>query len=619
MRGYNHRHSQQRAGSFCKGATVERIATDTRPPEADTPRQEYTQRLAARRREAECLARRYGWLSHMRALALTLIVLVAWLCEKEKKLPLLLLLPVLAFLAAMLWRKRISWAWQRTRQAIQFYSQRLDCLDGRWAGHGRTGARFLDHAHPCAEDLDLFGPGSLFELICCVRTSAGETVLAAWLRAAGTVEEICQRQAAVAELRLYLDLREELALLGDSLPEFVDLQPLADWSQAGPVPVARWAGPAAWGLVVLTLAALTSWLAHGAGPILFLGAVALEFTFAYWLRGAVRQILGPVERSVHELMLLAALLDRLEQVPFTSPLLVKLRRTLATEGLSASRALGRLSRLLHSLPFGPVAALLLLTTRVALALEAWRRTTGPALGRWVAAVGEFEALCALAAYAYDHPLDPFAELAPQGPCFEGEGLGHPLLPGDRCVLNDVRLDSQARLLVVTGSNMSGKSTLLRTVGVNAVLALAGAPVRAGHLRLSLLAIGATLRVQDSLPAGRSRFFAEILRLRQLVELTKSRPLLFLLDELLHGTNSHDRRQGAAAVVRSLLKRGAIGLITTHDLALTQLVEQFAPQAASVHFEDHMENDTLAFDYRMRPGMVQNSNALALMRSLGLEV
>jgi DNA mismatch repair ATPase MutS len=182
------------------------------------------------------------------------------------------------------------------------------------------------------------------------------------------------------------------------------------------------------------------------------------------------------------------------------------------------------------------------------------------------------------------------------------------------------LGGERQVLVVSGSNMSGKSTMLRTVGISAVLALAGAPVRARRLRLTPLAIGATLRIQDSLQAGRSRFFAEITRVRQLVDLSRGPlPLLFLLDEVFHGTNSHDRRVGAAAVVRGLIERGAIGLVTTHDLALTSIVERLAPHAENVHFEDQFENGAMHFDYRMREGVVRHSNALALMRAVGLEV
>jgi DNA mismatch repair ATPase MutS len=207
-------------------------------------------------------------------------------------------------------------------------------------------------------------------------------------------------------------------------------------------------------------------------------------------------------------------------------------------------------------------------------------------------------------------------------------LGHPLLPAARIVRNDVLLSAAARLLVVSGSNMSGKSTLLRTVGTNAVLAFAGAPVRAQTLRLSPLAIGATLRIQDSLQEGRSRFYAEITRIRELADVARGpvdgtrgqpRPLLFLLDELFHGTNSHDRLVGASGVLRSLIDRGAIGLITTHDLALTAIADNLGAHAANVHFEEWFDAGEMRFDYRLKPGRVTRSNALALMRAVGLEV
>ena len=199
-------------------------------------------------------------------------------------------------------------------------------------------------------------------------------------------------------------------------------------------------------------------------------------------------------------------------------------------------------------------------------------------------------------------------------------MGHPLLPRATMVRNDVCLAGETKLLVVSGSNMSGKSTLLRTVGINAVMALAGAPVRAASLRLSPLAVGATLRIQDSLLEGRSRFYAEITRIRVLADLAAGPvPLLFLLDELFHGTNSHDRLLGAEGVLRSLLERGAIGLITTHDLALTAIADELAPRAVNVHFEDWFEAGDIRFDYRMKPGPVTRSNALALMRAVGLEV
>ena len=280
--------------------------------------------------------------------------------------------------------------------------------------------------------------------------------------------------------------------------------------------------------------------------------------------------------------------------------------------------------LMFSMPF-------LVGTHLAWAIESWRARHGAAVRRWLEAVGEFEALVSLSAYRYEHPDDPFPDVV-TGPertaVFEGIALGHPLLPSARMVRNDVALNDVTRLLVVSGSNMSGKSTLLRTAGTNAVLAFAGAPVRAHSLRLSPLAIGATLRIQDSLQEGRSRFYAEITRIRELADIARGepgdgardhRPLFFLLDELFHGTNSHDRLVGASGVLRSLIDRGALGLVTTHDLALTAIADNLTPHAANVHFEEWFDAGEMRFDYRLKPGRVTRSNALALMRAVGLEV
>jgi DNA mismatch repair ATPase MutS len=217
----------------------------------------------------------------------------------------------------------------------------------------------------------------------------------------------------------------------------------------------------------------------------------------------------------------------------------------------------------------------------------------------------------------------FPVIEPGPPQLDGDAVVHPLLPPSSAVGNDVRLGAAGpQLLMVSGSNMSGKSTYLRAIGVTVLLAQAGAPVCARRLRLTPLTPAGTMRVQDSLEAGRSRFFAEITKLRHIVDLARASNgtgTLFLIDELLAGTNSHDRRQGAAGVLQGLVDLGAIGVATTHDLALTALVDGFGAKAANAHFEDRFDDGQLAFDYRLRPGVVTGSNALALMRSVGLDV
>jgi DNA mismatch repair ATPase MutS len=255
-----------------------------------------------------------------------------------------------------------------------------------------------------------------------------------------------------------------------------------------------------------------------------------------------------------------------------------------------------------------------------LTIEAWRRRHGRRMSTWLASIGDFEALSSLAGFAYEHPACSFPTLQNRGPAFEATRLTHPLLSRATAIPNDVSLDAAHALIIVSGPNMAGKSTLLRAIGLNVVLAQCGAPVCCTKLNLSPLAIGASITVQDSLQSGLSRFYAEIQRLKRITDLASdTKPALFLLDELLSGTNSHDRRAGTEALLRNLLARNAIGLITTHDLALTEIADALNGRATNMHFSDRFIAGELHFDYTLRPGIADSTNALQLMRSIGLEV
>ncbi|MGP0069964.1 MAG: MutS-related protein [Isosphaeraceae bacterium] len=529
------------------------------------------------------------------------------------------------FLALVVSHEPISRAADRARRAVAFYSKGLARLDGKWAGTGVEGLDYLDLEHPYAADLDLFGRGSMFERLCTARTRAGEAVLASWLLAPAMPDEIDERHEAIDELRPRLDLREDLELLGAEVRAGIDPAALAAWCVV-PRVFHGWALPVVAAILAcLATASLVGWLFFEVPALPLLIVLTVEGVLSLVLARRVRTVLADVDRRTHDLVLLSELLSRLESEPFGTPLLQRLAETLRTEGLPASTRIRRLARLLHLLEtrqnqfFMPIAAIWLWTAQIAMRIDAWRGTVGSDVALWIEAIGKFEALCALGAYAAENPQDPFAEIA-DATGYEAEALGHPLIPARDCVRNDITLGPVARVLIVSGSNMSGKSTLLRTVGINAVLALAGAPVRARRLRLCRLALGATLRIQDSLQAGRSRFYAEITRVRQLVEQSRGPlPLLFLFDELFHGTNSHDRCVGAESVLKGLVDRGAIGLLTTHDLTLARIADRLSPLVMNVHFEDQLVDGKMLFDYRMRPGVVEHSNALALMRAIGLEV
>jgi MutS domain V len=590
------------------------------------PRVEYARRGEARRAEAARQMRRFRKVGIVRLALLAAGLALGLLALKGLISWWWLLPPAAVFFALADVQERITRARRRAERAAALYDQGLARLDDRWAGTGETGERFLDGSHPYAEDLDLFGHGSLFELLSTARTRVGEETLADWLLHPAKPDVVRARQASVAELRPGLDLREDLALLGEGVRSGEDAKALTAWAAAPPWHISRFLRVTAVALALLAAATLILWVT-GFGVIPFVVALILGRIFVFRLQSQVEHVISAVDRAGRDLTLLSEVLSRLERERFSSPRLVELRAALDVEGLPPSKQIARLNGLIDLLDarrnmiFAPIAAILLWPLQFAISIERWRQSSGPAVAHWLAAVGELEALGSLAGYAYEHPQYPFPELVEGRVSFEGEGLGHPLIPESRNVRTDLRLSDELRsVLIVSGSNMSGKSTLLRTVGTNTVLALAGAPVRALSLRLSPLQVGASIRIQDSLQAGASRFYAEITRLRQIVELTEGPlPVLFLLDEILHGTNSHDRRIGAEGVVRGLIERRAIGLVTTHDLALARIAEELAQRADNVHFEDHLEAGKMTFDYRLRPGVVQRSNALELMRSVGLEV
>ena len=532
----------------------------------------------------------------------------------------------LVFLAVVIVHERVVAVRDRAARRVAFHEAALERLDDDWAGRGQTGERYLDPAHPYAADLDLFGRGSIFERLCSARTRTGEDVLASWLLAPAPPAVVRARQQAVEELRPRIDLREDLAVLGAEVRQAADSAALRAWIRSSP-PVLPASLRSACALVSLIALALVGHWLFGDGrvePAAF--GVAVVALLARSARRWTAPLLAGVARASRDLETLRELLARLEAERFVSPELARLREAFGGGGSLLSRRVARLARLVELLDsqrnifFAPLAFLSLWKVQLAAAVQAWRRDSGAVVDAALDALGEMEALCAIGAYAFENPADAVPMLVEDGPLFEGRELGHPLIPNARSVRSDLSLGAERRLLVVSGSNMSGKSTFLRTVGLNAVLAQAGAPVRARELRLSPLAVGASIRIQDSLQEGRSRFYAEITRVRQIMDLAPRRPgLLFLLDEIFHGTNSADRRVGAQAVLGALVRQGAMGLVTSHDLALAQIADDLAPLADNVHFEDHLEGDRIAFDYRLKPGPVRKSNALGLMRAVGLEV
>jgi hypothetical protein len=519
---------------------------------------------------------------------------------------------------------------QRSKQRearVRYYEDGLARVQGRAIKDAPDGQRFADPAHPYAADLDIFGPSSIFSHLCMARTGTGQAMLARWLTQAAPIAEIAERQRAVAELSSRLSLRRDLWLAGGTVRERVREDALEDWLSGAITRIPRWQRIVTGMLGALGLVALYAFANPEAIPV----ALAIVLVQRLWVRRyrtLAKSVEAQVFRRAYELRVIARSIKRLCGERFSDPRLMTLITGLSDAGQPASRHIIRLVRLVDWLEsrrnqlFAIPAFVLLLPEQLCFAIESWRAQHGASASRWLATIGEMEALASLATFAFEHPDFPFPQLAEQtsAPSLLASALGHPLIPASARVANDVRLDAACRLLVVTGSNMSGKSTLLRTVGVNAVLAMAGAPVCATSMTLTPMQLGASLRAQDSLEAGVSRFFAEIKRLHAILSMATGKPpVLFLLDEILNGTNSQDRREGAEAIIRQLLERGAMGLVTTHDLALSALADRQSSPGANVQFQDTLEGDRLLFDYRLQPGVVTRRNALDLMRLVGIDV
>ena len=585
------------------------------------PRTEYQSRASDWSRRAEALEQSHARMGNFRlAFLFGVLLLAAIFCRSAVSLGVTLIILILGTVLSGIWHLRIEHVRNAARRGIRFYQSGLERLDGTWMGKGSPGTEFLDPHHPYAADLDLFGVGSLFELVNAAHTQIGRSTLAAWLLEPASPEEIAARQEAIKELSPKVDLRERLGFIAAETETWIRTESLISWARqpavlhSNAIRIAAFCLPCA--NVVLLLMGQWLWC---------LGILAVQNAIVRMYKRPVKKVTRTLGLVQHDLKWLADMFDAVEVENFKS---ARLRRVDAEDqsgGVSASEAIQRLATLYSWIVVArgnPIIGFLggwLIETQVAFAVDAWRARYGMMVEPWLRRLGEIEALSSLAGYTFEHPSDPFPEFVAAPAQVQAEDLKHPLMADTKCVGNDVSLGPDRRLMVVSGSNMSGKSTYLRTIGVNLVLALAGAPVRARKFRTTHLRLGASIRTLDSLQEGTSRFYAEINRLADIVKLAGQGSTLFLLDEILGGTNSHDRRIGAGCVARGLVERGALGLITTHDLALARIADELQPPGANFHFEDQILNGKMSFDYHLRPGVVEKSNALELMRSVGLDV
>ncbi|MBK9262404.1 MAG: DNA mismatch repair protein MutS [Polyangiaceae bacterium] len=495
-----------------------------------------------------------------------------------------------------------------------------------------------DPTHPYAVDLDVFGPSSVFQLLDDTRTVPGTWTLAAWLAMRASPQEIAARQEAVRELSTRVAFREDLAALGVSgSSRGRSVEPLVSWAELPPVlgtGLDRALVRAAFVLVPLTIVLFTVATIMGdAAPALLRRAwyvpFGLQLVVLFLVGGKVAPMLAKAASKESPFGRYKGMFARIEAEPFEAPRLQSLRESLGVgkDTRPASQELASFERILgfvelrnSGLVYLAANIILLWDVFCGYALEHFRARAGKNVRGWFKSLGEIEALSSMGAFAYEHPTYSYPVVEEGPPCFSAENLGHPLIPSDRRVGNSVELPGPGHSLLVTGSNMSGKSTWLRSMGLAAVLAQAGAPVCAKKLRMTPLSVRTSMRISDSLEHGVSHFYAELEKLKSVVDAAdRGEPVFFLLDEVLHGTNSRERHIGARAVVVHLLQKSAIGAVTSHDLALADMAETTNGRVVNVHFKELVHENKMTFDYVLSPGVVSTTNALRLMKIVGIAV
>jgi len=548
---------------------------------------------------------------------------------------------VVAFITLVVLHAQAFAARARTEAALRFHNRGKARLDGTWRAFPETGATYLSVDHPFADDLDLFGTSSLFQLLDATETPFGRDTLANALLLGAIRDDspptetwanhLAHEQQAVRELAPEVPWRAKLSVEGTLLrTDAPKPEPFLEWAvgkSAGDVPgfvlvLAHILPP-----LTLLLAAFASelHLPKASWVLVVLLEVAISARFRSSTSATVEAVSAHAGGFARYASVFAAATSKDWSSPRLARILAQLRLSGSKRGVV--REMAELERVVgfvearrnevFRLFIGPV---LMWDLHCAVRLERWRKRSGKDVSGWFSALGQLEAFASLAGFAFDRPDHAWPEPKPIAQ-LSATGLGHPLIDAKRRVGNDVDLPGPGTALIVTGSNMSGKSTLLRALGTNVVLANMGASVAATSFAFGFVTLATSMRIRDSLEEGVSHFYAELKKLKRVVDLSKHPPpLLFLLDEILHGTNSRERIIGARSVIQGLVKNGALGAVSTHDLGIADLAEALPDAVKNVHFQEQVNADgTMTFDYQLREGTVKSSNALRLMRAIGLEV
>jgi hypothetical protein len=586
------------------------------------------------RRHTEALARadRQGAvLAHLRTVAFLGLAALG-LAVIFEKVPRWGLVGTVAFLAAYVAlatvHARVLREEALSKVLLALNRRGLARLDGAWREFPERGAELLPENHLYGGDLDVVGQGSLFQRLDETGTRAGERQLAEWLLTpAPDAATVRARQQALRELAPKVDFRQ--ALIAEARlagRDKADPARFIEWAE-GPSPLdgIRWAYPIAHVLPLITLPAGLLAASDVIGALPFWLGLAAQVVIVF----ATRQPLGKMWEALvlgeRGFVRFEGTFRAIDAQSFEAPLLRALKAGLS-DGPPVSQRLAAFSRLMGfaelkaSGQLHPVInALTLWDVLVLFRLDAWRAAHGRGVRRWFDALAQLEALSSFASWPFERPQDCWPEVDDGPVHLEAKDLGHPLL--ERAVTNDVAFPAPGHGLVITGSNMSGKSTLMRAVGLNTVMALAGLPACASSFRVARVQVMTSMRVKDSLERGVSYFYAEVQRIKTLLDTAKAHRdrCLFLLDELFMGTNTKERQVASRQLFLMLLDQGAAGAVTTHDLTLCEVARERPDRVKNVHFRDQIIDGEMTFDYRLRDGVVQTTNALEVLRRAGIPV
>jgi hypothetical protein len=592
----------------------------------------FEQRQNLFNQQAATWQKKYNQLSWIRVLVFVAGITGTWLLYRNEADTMLsigfIVFALIGFLYLMKKHNQIAYDRDHCRFMSQINGEETARLKGKHHPE-ENGSQHSNPAHPYLTDLDIFGRSSLFEHLNRSTTIGGNFLLASWLKHAAPAQEILQRQQAVKEMAPVIDWRQHFQASGmhvkASLPE---IEGLLQWILEPPtLSPKKWLVALVYILPILTVTAIllaifTEITYHLPAFFILINSALLGYTFK-----EVKDASEKTAKSARVLKVYADLLHILETCPFQSPKMQELKQTLQHGHAKASTRIRQLSGLLYNLEarqnvyfYAVVSSTVLWDLFFVMRLEKWKEQVNDDIQGWLQSVSEAETLNSLAGFMYANPEYCMPVISSENLQLQARNMAHPLILKEKRVSNSINLSGPGKTLVITGSNMSGKSTFLRTVGINAVLAMAGAPVCAAGFTVSIFQVFTSMRTQDSLEENVSSFYAELKRLKQLIDsLPAGKPILYLLDEILKGTNSQDRHSGAQALIRQLHKYNASGFISTHDLTLGEMSQELPGYVSNYSFNSEIINDKLYFDYTLREGVCKSFNASKLMQQIGIEM